>query len=65
MTNKKGMSDVVTTLIIILLVIAAIGIIWVVVKPFISGGAQQFDVCLLYTSPSPRDRTRSRMPSSA
>ena len=22
-------------------------------------------VCLLYTSPSPRDRTRSRMPSSA
>ena len=29
--------------------------------------AQQamFLVCLLYTSPSPRDRTRSRMPSSA
>ena len=26
--------------------------------PFIDG-------CLLYTSPSPRDRTRSRMPSSA
>ena len=24
-----------------------------------------FDYCLLYTSPSPRDRTRSRMPSSA
>ena len=24
-----------------------------------------FDNCLLYTSPSPRDRTRSRMPSSA
>ena len=24
-----------------------------------------FDACLLYTSPSPRDRTRSRMPSSA
>ena len=23
------------------------------------------DFCLLYTSPSPRDRTRSRMPSSA
>ena len=23
------------------------------------------DGCLLYTSPSPRDRTRSRMPSSA
>ena len=25
----------------------------------------QGDYCLLYTSPSPRDRTRSRMPSSA
>ena len=25
----------------------------------------QAAVCLLYTSPSPRDRTRSRMPSSA
>ena len=25
----------------------------------------QLRVCLLYTSPSPRDRTRSRMPSSA
>ena len=28
-------------------------------------GGQSFYVCLLYTSPSPRDRTRSRMPSSA
>ena len=27
--------------------------------------ASEFDTCLLYTSPSPRDRTRSRMPSSA
>ena len=26
---------------------------------------QQAYTCLLYTSPSPRDRTRSRMPSSA
>ena len=25
----------------------------------------QYTACLLYTSPSPRDRTRSRMPSSA
>ena len=25
----------------------------------------QLKICLLYTSPSPRDRTRSRMPSSA
>ena len=26
---------------------------------------QRSNTCLLYTSPSPRDRTRSRMPSSA
>ena len=26
---------------------------------------EEFVACLLYTSPSPRDRTRSRMPSSA
>ena len=29
------------------------------------GGSILADACLLYTSPSPRDRTRSRMPSSA
>ena len=27
--------------------------------------AEDVLICLLYTSPSPRDRTRSRMPSSA
>ena len=27
--------------------------------------AREYITCLLYTSPSPRDRTRSRMPSSA
>ena len=32
-------------------------------KTLKAGGAE--GVCLLYTSPSPRDRTRSRMPSSA
>ena len=26
---------------------------------------REYETCLLYTSPSPRDRTRSRMPSSA
>ena len=29
------------------------------------GGNYIINSCLLYTSPSPRDRTRSRMPSSA
>ena len=28
-------------------------------------GTKMHSSCLLYTSPSPRDRTRSRMPSSA
>ena len=31
----------------------------------INENGERYDVCLLYTSPSPRDRTRSRMPSSA
>ena len=30
------------------------------IEPFAGGG-----ICLLYTSPSPRDRQKSRMPSSA
>ena len=28
-------------------------------------GWNRYQTCLLYTSPSPRDRTRARMPSSA
>ena len=32
---------------------------------FIEESVTRFKSCLLYTSPSPRDRTRSRMPSSA
>ena len=30
-----------------------------------AGVTNHYSRCLLYTSPSPRDRTRSRMPSSA
>ena len=30
-----------------------------------TGWVADFDDCLLYTSPSPRDRQKSRMPSSA
>ena len=33
-------------------------------EPAYAGGSQ-VDVCLLYTSPSPRDLSTSRMPSSA
>ena len=32
---------------------------------FMTSGPVQVQVCLLYTSPSPRDRQKSRMPSSA
>ena len=31
----------------------------------VTGQPDEVPACLLYTSPSPRDRTRSRMPSSA
>ena len=34
-------------------------------KLLLEGFIDAHDDCLLYTSPSPRDRTRSRMPSSA
>ena len=34
-------------------------------KEFRAEGSSGTRTCLLYTSPSPRDRTRSRMPSSA
>ena len=43
MENKQGMSAVVTTLIIILLVIVALGIIWVVVKNVIESGKEQVE----------------------
>ncbi|MBU4308751.1 MAG: hypothetical protein KJ566_03070 [Nanoarchaeota archaeon] len=43
MKNTKGLSGVITTLIIILLVIAAIGIIWAVVNPFIKDSGEEFD----------------------
>ena len=38
------------------------------ITKFLQGGRHVYDVvcsCLLYTSPSPRDRQKSRMPSSA
>ena len=32
---------------------------------FYADGKEPYHMCLLYTSPSPRDRQKSRMPSSA
>ena len=34
-------------------------------QAFVEGRIQEIESCLLYTSPSPRDRSLSRMPSSA
>jgi len=42
--NKRGMSLVVTTLIIILLAIVAVGIVWVVVKNIISKGKEDISL---------------------
>ena len=41
------------------------GIAPVIILTGSPGATFELRVCLLYTSPSPRDRTRSRMPSSA
>ena len=42
--NKKGLSTVVTTLIVILLVLVAIAIIWIVIRGVIESGATQIDI---------------------
>jgi hypothetical protein len=44
MENKRGLSAIVATLIIILLVLVAVGIIWVVVRNLLQEGAEQIDV---------------------
>ena len=41
------------------------GVAVVIARAAVGEDAAQLAACLLYTSPSPRDRTRSRMPSSA
>ena len=42
--NKKGLSEIVATLIIILLTLIAVGIIWVVIRNVVEGGAEQVDI---------------------
>ncbi len=42
--NNKGLSTIVATLIIILLVLVAVGIVWVVVRNVIQGGTRQIDI---------------------
>jgi len=43
-TNKKGLSTVVTTLIVILLVLVAIAVIWVVIRGVIERGTEQIGI---------------------
>ena len=47
--------------------VAAVGVGAIIITTFywLFGFLRMGTTCLLYTSPSPRDRTRSRMPSSA
>jgi len=42
--NKKGLSTIVATLLIILLTLVAVGIIWAVVRGVIQGGTEQVDL---------------------
>lgn len=42
--DKKGLSTIVTTLIIILLVLVAIGIVWVVVRGVVEEGTSEIDI---------------------
>ncbi|MEK6847559.1 MAG: archaellin/type IV pilin N-terminal domain-containing protein [Nanoarchaeota archaeon] len=44
MRNKRGLSTIVATLIIILLTLVAVGIIWVVIRNVIQGGAENIDL---------------------
>ena len=43
LNNKRGLSAIVTTLIIILLTIVSIGIVWVVVRNVLTGGTEGLD----------------------
>ena len=43
LNNKKGLSAIVATLMIILLVLIAVGIIWVVVKNVVDSGAEDIE----------------------
>jgi len=44
MRNKRGMDDVVTTLLIILLTVVAISVIWIVVRDIIQKGSKDIEL---------------------
>lgn len=43
-SSKKGLSDVVATLVVILLVLVAVGVVWAAVQGLIRGGAEQVEL---------------------
>ena len=64
MATGEG-KTLVATLPVVLNAIRGKGVHVVTVNSYLASRDAQWMGCLLYTSPSPRDRTRSRMPSSA
>jgi len=42
--NKKGLSAIITTLLVVLLVLVAVGIVWAVVRNVISGGVEDIEL---------------------
>jgi flagellin-like protein len=42
--NKKGLSAIITTLLVVLLVLVAVGIVWAVVSNLIRGGAEDVEL---------------------
>ena len=52
-------------IVLVLVYVGAVMVLFLFVVMMLDMGVDQLRHCLLYTSPSPRDRTRSRMPSSA
>ena len=45
--------------------VTGVGLPWLNFSPTLNNWISQLEICLLYTSPSPRDTNPSRMPSSA
>lgn len=51
-SNQKGLSAIIATLLIILLTLVAVGIIWVVIRNVVQGGAEQIDLSAKCTAVS-------------
>ena len=62
---KKRKRLIVFVAIITLLSMTTATVAWFSVNTFAGVDKLDLNICLLYTSPSPRDREKSRMPSSA